>query len=412
MTSITSATRKSPATVTMSGRGTITSRTTVSPNSMIDSMSARSSSSITPSSTPSSATASNSSSDTYGPCASPLPGRSRLVRPMSARDAIRSGENRTRARMGRAAASAERSGLSTAHVRGSDAATTNTTTTSTAVAITTPVTPHRRSAPTPTSVGCTPWQPRSTRSTAFTYSPPSTRRPRWRSRPRSSPGSTLAGLSPPVVEPIEQVALACLHRRGLVGLGVVVPQHVEYAVHHQQRQLVVVAAGVVGSLALGDRRADDHVAEEERQVRLASYALGEQHLAGQFHPPSHVDRGGVLLVGPVHLHVALRPVAARLGRRSVDLGLVAGLGALWWRHQPASAVEWPSDRSYASTMSCTMRCRTTSRDVRRTNSRPSMSPRMRSRRGLALGAGGRGPPALLGGGENLWGKPHAGGENF
>ena len=58
-----SATRKSAVTVTMSVRGTITSRTTVSPSSITDSMRRRSSASITASSTARSATASSSSSD-------------------------------------------------------------------------------------------------------------------------------------------------------------------------------------------------------------------------------------------------------------------------------------------------------------------------------------------------------------
>jgi hypothetical protein len=56
--------RKSAPTVIMSGRGTMTSRTIVSPNSRSDSMSRRSSASMTSSSTARSATASSSSSDT------------------------------------------------------------------------------------------------------------------------------------------------------------------------------------------------------------------------------------------------------------------------------------------------------------------------------------------------------------
>ena len=74
----------SAVTVTMSGRGTMTSRATVSPNSMIDSMSSRSSCSITSSSAAASTMPSSSCSDTNGPCFRPLPGSSTLVRPISA----------------------------------------------------------------------------------------------------------------------------------------------------------------------------------------------------------------------------------------------------------------------------------------------------------------------------------------
>ncbi len=57
----------SAAMVTMSGRGTMTSRTTVSPNSMIEWMRARSSRSITSPSTATSAMASSSDSVTWVP---------------------------------------------------------------------------------------------------------------------------------------------------------------------------------------------------------------------------------------------------------------------------------------------------------------------------------------------------------
>ena len=63
----------------MSGRGTMTSRATVSPNSMIDSISSRSSRSITSSSAAASTMPSSSCSDTNGPCLRPLPGRITFV---------------------------------------------------------------------------------------------------------------------------------------------------------------------------------------------------------------------------------------------------------------------------------------------------------------------------------------------
>ena len=73
-TSMASATVARASMATMSGRGTITSRTTVSPNSMIEWMSWRSSRSITSSSTATSARASSSSSDTNGPVLQALAG--------------------------------------------------------------------------------------------------------------------------------------------------------------------------------------------------------------------------------------------------------------------------------------------------------------------------------------------------
>ena len=54
--------------------------------------------------------------------------------------------------------------------------------------------------------------------------------------------------------------------RGLVRLGVVVAEHVEHAVHDEERELVVERAGVVGRLLAGDVRADHDVAEQHRHV--------------------------------------------------------------------------------------------------------------------------------------------------
>ena len=70
--------------VTMSGRGTITSRTTVSPNSMMEWMRARSSVSITSPSRATSAMASSSDSVTLDPRYWPFSPMSRLARPIRA----------------------------------------------------------------------------------------------------------------------------------------------------------------------------------------------------------------------------------------------------------------------------------------------------------------------------------------
>ena len=67
--------------IAMSGRGTITSRTTVSPNSMMLSISSRSSCSITSSAAAAPTMPSSSCSLTNGPCLSPLPGQQHVGQP-------------------------------------------------------------------------------------------------------------------------------------------------------------------------------------------------------------------------------------------------------------------------------------------------------------------------------------------
>ena len=81
--------------IAMSGRGTITSRTTVSPNSMMLSISSRSSCSITSSAAAAPTMPSSSCSLTNGPCLRPLPGSSTFVSQISAREISRSGGNDT-----------------------------------------------------------------------------------------------------------------------------------------------------------------------------------------------------------------------------------------------------------------------------------------------------------------------------
>ena len=102
------------STATMSGRGTMTSRTTVSPNSMIEWMRRRSSRSMTSPSVATSTVASSSDSDTKGPSLRPLPGTRTLARPMSARDRRRTSGNPAMAWTTGATRSAARSGCCTA----------------------------------------------------------------------------------------------------------------------------------------------------------------------------------------------------------------------------------------------------------------------------------------------------------
>ena len=86
-----SSTVASASTAIMSGRGSITSRTTVSPNSKIEWISSRSSVSISASSAATSAIERISCSVTNGPSARPRPGSTMLARPMKPRVSRRSG---------------------------------------------------------------------------------------------------------------------------------------------------------------------------------------------------------------------------------------------------------------------------------------------------------------------------------
>ena len=88
----------------MSGRGTITSRTIVSPNSKIEWISSFSPSSIEPSSLPTSAIERRSASETNGPCFRPLPGSSQFA--MTIRPRVGAASSRPRNHTSGATASA------------------------------------------------------------------------------------------------------------------------------------------------------------------------------------------------------------------------------------------------------------------------------------------------------------------
>ena len=151
----------------MSGRGTITSRTTVSPNSMIERMKARSSVSITSPSTATSAMASSSDSVTPDPRYWPCSPMSRLARPISAPDTIRTGQNRTTAETSGALNRAARSGWCTAQFFGTASPSTKMTTISNTVAAATPQAPNQLWARIPTRVATTSWQMRTMRRTGL-----------------------------------------------------------------------------------------------------------------------------------------------------------------------------------------------------------------------------------------------------
>ncbi len=151
----------------MSGRGTITSRTTVSPNSMIEWMRARSSVSMTSPSRATSAMASSSDSVTSDPRYWPFSPMRRLARPIRAPDTIRTGQNRTMADTSGALNRAARSGWWTAQFFGTASPRTKMTTISNTVAATTPQAPNQSAARIPTRVATTSWQMSTIRSTGL-----------------------------------------------------------------------------------------------------------------------------------------------------------------------------------------------------------------------------------------------------
>ncbi len=129
----------------------------------------------------------------YWPC-SPM---SRLARPISAPDTIRTGQKRTTADTSGALNSAARSGWCTAQFFGTASPSTKMTTISNTVAAATPQAPNQLWARMPTSVATTSWQISTNRSTGlrnpwgFSVSRTSTLAPR---RPSSTRAMALARL--------------------------------------------------------------------------------------------------------------------------------------------------------------------------------------------------------------------------
>ena len=153
----------------MSGRGTITSRATVSPNSIIDSMRSRSSSSMTSSFIAASTIPNNSCSFTKGPCSSPLPLTMTLVNEINQPDTILNGGNDTKSLVPRAVVKAARSGYNNAYVLGTASAKTKNTMTFSSTPTATPSGPKAREATTPVNVACTVWHTLTERSNGLTH---------------------------------------------------------------------------------------------------------------------------------------------------------------------------------------------------------------------------------------------------
>ena len=139
----------SASTATMSGRGNITSRTTVSPNSKIEWMSWRSSVSIESSCAATSAIVRMSASLVNGPRRIPWPGSTTLAKPMNPRDSTRNGQNRVTHVSSPEIASAVRSLCCSANVFGTTSNRVNTTKISTKMPIAIPAAPSDGSSTVP-----------------------------------------------------------------------------------------------------------------------------------------------------------------------------------------------------------------------------------------------------------------------
>ena len=235
----------------------------------------------------------------------------RLARPIRREDTNWIGGKRTRAVTMGALNRAARSGLCTAQFLGTASKKTKMTTTSKTAPTRTPRPPKRCSATTPTRVAETSWQIRTSNRMGL------------RNLAGSQPGGPAGG--PPAllvdqglgldpvhahqaglgqgqharggqedddhddqddvlgveavggdqgsghlgpVEAVEQLLLERLHPLGLGVLLVVHAEQVQQAVHHQEGDLVVEGDLVLGRVAGGHRRADDHVAEQGQRALL------------------------------------------------------------------------------------------------------------------------------------------------
>ncbi|HSB87193.1 MAG TPA: hypothetical protein VLD86_12820, partial [Ilumatobacteraceae bacterium] len=66
----------------------------------------------------------------------------------------------------------------------------------------------------------------------------------------------------PVVR-FQQLPFAGLHRQALRVVGVVVPEHVQHAVHDEQSQFIFGGAGMFAALPRRHRRTDHDVSEKQ-----------------------------------------------------------------------------------------------------------------------------------------------------
>src|SRR5690606_9147822 len=236
---------------------------------------------------------------------------------MRARELTRRGQSRARRLIGRAGASAARSVCWMAQVFGATSATTKNRVTLAIVAANTPQAPKSEEASTPRRVDWISWLESTTSSVGLSHSWCSTSERRTSPRlpcvsasaialafetrvravsatarriEKRNSSATAAAMSqsvpvighpgdggactpvrsdlavgrwsPAVMVAVEQLALARLHDGRLLGLGVVHAEDVEDAVDDEERDLVLVAAGVLRGLAGGHGRADHDVAEE------------------------------------------------------------------------------------------------------------------------------------------------------
>src|SRR2546430_2206500 len=298
---------------TMSVRGVIASRTTMSPNSKIEWISLRSSRSMASSSAATSASWRISSSLTNGPSVRPRPGSTTLARPIRPRESTRNGGKFVKnARIGDTRSTA-RSVCWIAKVFGTSSKNTKKAAISTTMPSTKPRVPKCCSSRTPVRLADTSWHTRITSSSELSVRSgrsssranlvaplrPSSSSARARTRlmrvkavsamastpetRNSAPIATRSSQSAPVMsrryldprspslfllelpEAGQQPALPLSHRLGLLILGMVVVQQMQDTVDDEQRHLVIERSLRAG-LTPRHLRAHHDVADHGRRV--------------------------------------------------------------------------------------------------------------------------------------------------
>src|SRR6266567_4471965 len=302
---------------TMSVRGVIASRTTMSPNSKIEWISWRSSRSMASSSAATSAIWRISSSLTNGPSLRPRPGSTTLARPIRPRESARNGGKFVKNERTGDTRSTARSVCWIAKVFGTTSKNTKKTAISTTMPSTNPSVPKCCSSRTPVRLADTSWHTRITSSSelsvrsgrsssrASLVAPlrPSSSSASARTRlmrvkavsamartpetRNSAPIATRSSQSAPVMscryldprspslfllellEAGQQLALPLSHRLGLLILGMVVVQQMQDTVDDEERDLVIQRSLPAG---LAPTRGDVVVHREREHVRRPAAA--------------------------------------------------------------------------------------------------------------------------------------------
>ena len=195
---------------------------------------------------------------------------------------------------------------------------------------------------------------------------------------------------------LEQRPFALAHDTRLAGLGVVVAEHVQDAVHDEQGELVVERPGVCGRGLDGHRRADDDVTEQTGPGIASAVSSNESSgndstSVGPCWPMCSALSAAISSRSTkVSVSSPARPSACSTARRQIgpavgvdcDVGLLVadddvttplvlpGSDIVSWRQRVYGVracnpeVRDSESRSYAATMSATIWWRTTSAAVR------------------------------------------------